>query len=64
MRIMLNGLCKSSRNKVLFGVCGGIAEHFRIDSLIIRLIFILVPGGAAVYVILALLLPEDGRKYN
>ena len=57
---MLNGLYKSGKNKVLFGVCGGIAEHFKIDSLLIRLLFIFVPGGAAVYIILALLLPIRG----
>jgi phage shock protein C len=55
---MLNGLCKSRKNKFFFGVCGGIAEYFKIDPLIIRIAFILIPGGAAVYLILVLFLPD------
>jgi len=59
---VLSGLHKSSKNKVFFGVCGGIAEYFKIDPLIIRLIFIFTSGGAgAVYLILAIFLPEDDR---
>ena len=53
-------LCKSNKDKVFTGVCGGIAEYFKIDSLIVRLIFIFTSGGTAIiYIILALLLPDD-----
>ncbi len=31
---------KSKRDKKLCGVCGGIAEYFEIDPLLVRLIFI------------------------
>jgi len=56
---MGNRLCRSTRNRVFFGVCGGIAEYFNINPLIIRLIFILTAGGSVpVYLILAFLLPE------
>jgi len=59
---MLSGLRRSSKNKVFFGVCGGIAEYFNIDPLIVRLIFLFTTGGAGtVYIILALFLPEDDR---
>ena len=59
---MLSGLRKSSKNKVFFGVCGGIAEYFKIDPLIVRLIFVFASGGAgAIYIILAIFLPEDDR---
>jgi phage shock protein C len=52
-------LRKSSTDKSLFGVCGGIAEFFGISSLSIRLIFILMPGSLLIYIILANTLPES-----
>ena len=55
-------LCKSSKDKVFAGVCGGIAEYFNIDSLIVRLIFVFASGGAGViYLIFALMLPNDNN---
>ena len=33
-------LTKSSKDKVLFGVAGGLAEHFDIDPLLVRLGFV------------------------
>jgi len=59
---MLNGLRKSSTNRIFFGVCGGIAEYFGIYPLLVRLVFVLIPGGAAVYLILALFL--DGNIHG
>ena len=38
-------LYKSSTNRVLCGVCGGIGEYFNIDPTIIRLIFVLFVFG-------------------
>jgi len=35
-------LYKSRKNKFFAGVCGGIAEYFNVDPVIIRLIFILL----------------------
>ena len=42
-------LCKS-RNKMLAGVCGGIAEYFSIDPTLIRLAWVLfcALGGSGV----------------
>jgi len=55
---MAKRLCKSNRNRVFMGVCGGIAEYFGIDPLIVRLIFVFTSGGTLiVYLILALFLP-------
>ncbi|WLR55894.1 PspC domain-containing protein [Mesobacillus subterraneus] len=36
---------KSSKDKSIAGVCGGIAEYFGISSFAVRLIFILLPGA-------------------
>ena len=62
---MLNGLHKSQKNRVFFGVCGGIAEYFNINPLIVRLIFLLSTGGAGtIYIILAIFLPDDDSDYH
>lgn len=55
-------LHRSKRNKVLLGVCGGLAEYFRIDPTLVRIISILIaiPGpGFLMYLIGALIMPED-----
>ena len=60
-------LYKSSTDKAIFGVCGGFAEYFGIDSLIIRLVLVLFTlaygAGLVFYLIAALIMPkrpEDG----
>ncbi len=52
-----------SRNKVISGVCGGIAEYFFIDPTLIRLLWVAVAllGGTGViaYIICAVVIPEN-----
>ncbi|MDP4133615.1 MAG: PspC domain-containing protein [Bacillota bacterium] len=56
-------LYKSTTDKKIFGVCGGIAEYFELDSTIVRLIWVifLFWGGAGLlaYLIAALIMPRD-----
>ena len=56
-------LYRSSRNKMISGVCGGIAEYFGIDPTLVRLGVVLLTalGGAGVlaYIILAIVVPSD-----
>ena len=56
-------LCKSQNDRALFGVCGGIAEYFDVDSLIVRLIFVLFTimygVGVMFYLIAALIMPNE-----
>lgn len=52
-------LTKSSSDRALSGVCGGIAEFFGISSFLVRLIFFFVPVSPILYVILAVFLPEE-----
>ena len=35
-------MCLSSTNKVLAGVCGGIAEYFNVDPTLVRIIWVLL----------------------
>ena len=55
-------LYKSSTDKKLAGVCGGIAEYFNIDSTLVRLAWVVfgLLGGSGVlaYIIAALIMPD------
>ena len=43
-------LYKSSVNRMLCGVCGGIAEYFDIDPTLVRLVWVIITlmGGAGI----------------
>ena len=54
-------LYKSNKNKMLDGVCGGIAEYFNIDPTLVRLgwvVFCALGGsGVLAYIVAALIIP-------
>ena len=56
-------LFRSETDKMIGGVCGGIAEYFSIDSTIVRLIFVLIVvyggTGLVLYVILWIVMPTQ-----
>lgn len=55
-------LYKSSTDKKIDGVCGGIAEYFEIDSTLVRLawvIFVCMGGsGLLAYIIASIIMPR------
>ena len=55
-------LYKSSTDKKLAGVCGGLTEYFNIDSTLVRLgwvVFGLLGGsGLLAYIIAAIIMPD------
>lgn len=55
-------LVLSQKNKMLAGVCGGIAEYFGIDPTIVRIIWLIVTlfGGAGIiaYILCWLFIPK------
>ncbi|WP_158321144.1 PspC domain-containing protein [Lederbergia ruris] len=56
-------LRKSSTDRSLYGVCGGIAEFFGCSSFLIRLLFIFViPASLLIYLILANTLADSPRS--
>ena len=59
-------LYKSKKNKMLGGVCGGIAHYFNIDPTIVRLIFVailLVLGtGLLAYIVAWIIIPLDPNE--
>ncbi len=54
-------LYKSIENKMLAGVCGGIAEYFNIDPTLVRLGWVLFSflggSGLLAYIIAAIIVP-------
>lgn len=56
-------LYKSNINKMLDGVCGGIAEYFAVDPTLVRLawvIFCAIGGsGILAYLIAAIIIPRN-----
>jgi phage shock protein C len=59
---MYKKLYRSVTDKMLGGVCGGLAEYFAIDPVIVRLVFVLavVFGGSGIfaYIILWIIIPQ------
>jgi phage shock protein C len=55
-------LTKSTTNKMLAGVCGGLAEYFQVDATIIRLLWVVFSlcGGSGVlaYIAAAIIMPN------
>lgn len=56
---MKDKLRKSSSDKSISGVCGGIAEYLGISSLAVRLIFIFLPANILIYLILTNTMSEN-----
>jgi phage shock protein C len=61
-------LTRSRNDSIIFVVCGGLAEYFGVDAVIIRLAFviftILEGTGILLYIILAIIVPELMLHYT
>ena len=59
-------LYRSAKDKILGGVCGGIAEYYNIDPTLVRLlwvIFSLLYGvGILAYIIAWIIVPKGPKK--
>jgi len=57
-----------SHNKIIAGVCSGIAEYFEIDPTVVRLgavLFSLAGGsGILAYIIAAVIMPEKPEDFS
>lgn len=55
-------LTKSRDDRMIAGVCGGLAEYFSIDAVLVRVAFVLLGvfggGGVIAYIVLMLIMPE------
>lgn len=63
----MNGkkLYRSDSNRMLCGVCAGIAEYFNIDPTLIRLAWVVLCfmgfSGVIAYIIAAIIIPSQGN---
>lgn len=63
---MKKRLYKSTKDKMVSGVCGGLAEYFGVDSTIIRLVWALLiasGSGLFLYLIMAIVVPDNPYGY-
>lgn len=57
-------LYRSKTDKMISGVCGGLAQYFGVDATLVRLVFALlvffgVGSGILLYIILAIVVPLE-----
>lgn len=56
-------LYQSKKDRMICGVCGGIANYFNIDPTLVRLAFVLIAMGAGsgilAYIIAAIIIPDE-----
>ncbi len=61
-------LYKSRNNKMIAGVCGGVAEYLNVDPTIVRLALVLISliwgSGLLIYIIAALVIPTEPEEYD
>ena len=55
-------LYKARGQRMVCGVCGGVAEYFGIDPTLVRLAFLLLAAGCGIgllaYIVAAIIIPE------
>lgn len=62
---MKSRLERSNANRVIAGVCGGIAEYLAVDPTLVRVAFVVMGffGGVGIlaYIVLLILMPQPGQ---
>lgn len=57
---------RSDSNRLLAGVCGGIAEFIGVDTTIVRLVFVVLTvlgfSGVFIYLLAWLIMPAEGEQ--
>jgi phage shock protein PspC (stress-responsive transcriptional regulator) len=61
-------LARSTTDRMIAGVAGGLAQYFDIDATLVRALFVIVTllGGSGVllYIILWVIMPESGASFG
>lgn len=55
-------LYKSTRDRMICGVCGGIAEYMQVDPTLVRLAAVVLGftgSGLLIYIVAAIIMPDD-----
>jgi phage shock protein PspC (stress-responsive transcriptional regulator) len=60
---MFDDVVRSQENRVVAGVCGGLAAHWQVPAWVVRLVFVLmfIPG-VPLYLLLWLTTPRSPRR--
>lgn len=64
---IMKKLYRSGQNKMIAGVCGGIAEYLEIDPTVIRLLWIVFTilslgfGGVLAYILAWIIMPKNPK---
>lgn len=62
---MKKRICRDTQNKMISGVCSGIARYFDVDPTIVRLVWVVASlfttafPGIILYIVCALIIPEQ-----
>ena len=60
---MAKKFCRSRKSRIIAGICGGLAEYFDIDPIIVRLITLMLVlsagAGLIAYIIAWIVVPEE-----
>lgn len=60
-------LYRAREDRIIFGVCSGLAKYFNMDAVIMRLIFVvlgLINGaGIVIYIVLFIFVPKEPGEY-
>ncbi len=60
-------LYRSERDKMIAGVCGGIADYYNVDANIVRLLTVVLSlftgAGVVAYIVAAAILPKETDLY-
>jgi phage shock protein PspC (stress-responsive transcriptional regulator) len=62
-------LLRSRKEKMVGGVCGGLADYFELDVSVIRVLWVIatvvsIGMGILVYIVLFFVLPEESENVN
>lgn len=60
----MSKLYRSQRDRKIFGICGGLSEHFNIDATLLRLLFVVTAFFSAgtvipIYIIAGIVIPKE-----
>jgi phage shock protein C len=58
-------LYRSRNQRMVAGVCGGLAEYFNVDATLIRVLFLVLAviggSGLAIYLVMWIIVPDAGK---
>ena len=67
-KVIVKKLYRSKKERMIAGICGGIADYFEVDPTLIRLlwagltILTAVLPGTIIYLLAWIIIPEEGKE--